>query len=630
MGELGRWRQLFSWRALLAATLLLALSALVGDAAYGLSEVKGHLDEVRRHLSAIQEGFSSGDLDFVIEEAKAAEAEASAASGAARRPSLVLAKFVGGLDRDADALAGLVEVARLTTKAATAGIQAATDLDLDDQGNPRGLFVDGRVELETLAAAREDVHVSERQLYAATILLEGLRPRLSQLRVPLEAVHAEVRAAFDRVTRVRTYLDLVPSLLGKKGPRSYLLAFQALPEARATGGLMGFLGVLETRDGSMSLTDVRPLGEIQTKELKPVAAPDWFRDSYNVQAALSQFQQANVSPNYPVVSEVLLNMYEQATGKRLDGVLTMDPIALRSLMAATGDLHTNFPPMDVSAEEVPELIFHTSYVDLSVEEQDVFLADLLNTFWERIAKGDVDARALAEGLGEALRTQHLKLFSEGKDQLEIESLGLAGRYDVNGPMTQMVFNNNYGVNKVDYFLHRKMDVDVKLNADRSALVTTTIELENQAPAGSPSAFLGPGELNAPGTNVMTLNVLMPPRAETRSLQVDGKDHVTFQYLDDRSPVAWDVVTIPPGKRRTVTLRYSVPDAVAFFEQGTVFDFALYPQSTVNPDAFSIHVDPPTGSSVTDATAGEIRSDGSVFLSGDLLEPFAIRIRMSSP
>lgn len=620
--------QLFSWPVLITMTLLLSLLVLMGDAAYGLARLNEHLGNVREHLLAVEDGFTTGDVDTATREVRAAEAAAQAAAGAARRPSLVLATFVPGLDRDAEALAGLVETARLTTSAASAAVEAARKLDLDDQGAPQGLYSDGRVQLEAMTSAREDILAAERSLLAAVLLMERLNPRLDQLRGPLGDIYTQARSALDHVARARTYFELIPSLLGDKEPRSYLLAFQTPGEARATGGFMGFFGVLTAEDGILDLEQVRPLAEVQPGPGKDVEAPGWFRDAYGIQGALANLQQVNVSPNYPVVSDAVLKMYERATGKQLDGVFAMDPIALEGLMAATGDLRTENPPMVVRPEDVSELLLRDSYTEFTADEQNVFLAELLDAFWTRIAEGEIDANALADGLGDALRTQHLKIHSAGNDQQSIETLGLGGRYDIAGQRTQMVFNNNYGANKIDYFLHRDIATDIELQDDGTALVTTTVTLDNRAPTGPASVLLGTGGDRPIGTNLMTLNLLMPPGSVVSSFQVEGADRDTFSYADDLSPVAWDILEIPPGESRTVVLQYSVPNVISSFEQGTVFDFALFPQPTVNPDAFSISIQPPPGSVVVEAGPGAIQEDGSAAFSGTLGEPFSIRLQMS--
>lgn len=615
-----------SWRLVVSTTLVLVTLAFAADAASAVMSLESHLRAVADHLAAVETRLGEGDLQAARSEADRARRESSLAADAVDRPSLALASSLPGLDRETDAVEAAVRAADLSADAAASIVESAVGLDIDEEGVPRSLYVEGQVQLDLISQAREQVNEAELSLVSAVVALEEADPRLGQLEAPIAQARERASEALNRVTRGRRLLDLLSGLLGGNGKRTYMLALQAPGEARATGGLVGLVGVLSAEDGRLALEDLSSGGEVFKPQLKGIAAPSWFETSYEPQKALTQWQQANVSPNYPVVSDVLLEMYKQSTGTQLDGVIAMDPLALAEMMKGMGPIETANPPTTVDATNVTEVLLRNSYVEFELEtDQDKFLKQVVDGFWNQISEGDLDLRLFAEGLTNALRAQHVKLFSTDKgDQRLLDELDLDGNYDTLGPFAQMAFNINYAVNKIDYFLQRDVTTEIDLQADGTAAVITTMRLHNQAPPGPPSILLGESELG-PGVNRTMVNLLMPPGSQVTSFTVGRQQRGPFLYTDENSPVAWDVISLGPGARQTVSGTYLIPGAIQILGERTVFDFVLFPQPTVNPDRYSLRINPPPDVEVVD-TPG-MTEDGVLEMSGTLEEPVVVRMQM---
>lgn len=621
--------RLVSWRIVLPTTLLLLFLALAADATLALLAIRDGMRSTARRLDQVEGQLGSGNLGEAASLVERSLEELGSVEAATRRPSLILASFIPEVQVEAEAVDGAVDAATLAVRAAAAIVDGASALGLDSEGVPQALYAEGEVQLPAMAGAREQLNEAELALVDAVIRLEALQPRLSYVADPVEQAHARINSVLTRVTDARTTMDLLPPLLGDDGDRRYLLAFQAPGEARGTGGLVGLVGVLKASEGQLELTRVAPATGLLGDVAKPVEAPPWFVESYSSQQALVQFQQANVSPNFPVVSEVLLNMYKETTGTALDGVLAMDPIALSHLMKGMSPIETTQPKMVIDENNVADTLLLSSYTELPEgNAQNVFLEEIVDEFWRRISEGDADLRAVAEGLGEGLRTEHIKLYSrDGREQNLIEDLDLDGNY-TEGPNTQMVFNVNYLPNKIDYFLRRDLDTQVKLQSNGDAVVTTTVGLENDAPEGPASILLGSGEQLPVGTNQMTLNLLAPPGSTFGDVSVGGEERSPFIYVDGDSPVAWDVVVIPSGEQRTMTFSYTIPNAIQILGDNTSFDFTLYPQATVNPDSVSLEITPPPGVDVV-GLAGGLTDEERPSLETTMNEPISVRLVMDA-
>lgn len=620
---------IFSWRLVATATFGLVLLGLIVDGASALFSLRTELRAVSVDLARIEGSFREGDLSAAESAVTQASASAQEALQAARRPALMIGARVPGLGEDVTAIRQMAGASVWLAAAAEHIVGAGRALDIGPGGDARAVYDEGRVHLDVVESASVSLEEAERALLEASLSLEDLDPRLAELHQLVGDANAEVNTALHRVSRGSLFFKIIPPLLGGDGDRSYLLVFQAPGEARATGGLPGLVAELSAQDGKLELSKVRPYEELG--KIKPVDAPAWFEESYAVQGALAEWPQANVSPNFPVVADVFLQMYEQATGSELDGVIAMDPLAMQDLLDATGPLDIPNPPREVTSANVAELLLVESYTTFpSSDEQNRFLRVVISEFWERIAEGDLPpTRLLADAFHEAFATQHMKLFVRSDaEQRSLADLSMNGNYDTLGSQTQMAFNVNYAVNKVDYFLHRDLTTAIRLQPDGTAAVTTQIELENRAPAGQPSTLLGTGEDLPPGTNQMTINLLMPPGSTLDRFQVEGEDRAALTYTDDASPVVWDLLEIPPGESTTVTVDYSIPAAILGEGADQAFQFVMFPQPTVNPDTYKLTIQPPAGLAIANSSDFGSLRDERIVLTGKLEKPVTATVRLT--
>jgi hypothetical protein len=297
----------------------------------------------------------------------------------------------------------------------------------------------------------------------------------------------------------------------------------------------------------------------------------------------------------------------------------MDPITLAGFMEATGPIADPISGDLITSAEIGDVLLRDSYVRFpDPAAQDAFLGDLVRSFWDRVQNGEVGPE-VATAVGAAVRTGHLKVYSgDPEEQAAMVSLHADGNYASWGPAAQLVFNENYAVNKVDYYLHRTVDTRVELHPEGGATFTTSVAVENHAPSTPPSLLIGEEEgVVPPGTNRMVLAVALPSGAEADRTESDGETLTPFTYKDSGHTVMWDLVTVPPGETAHVIFVYSLRGPP--LRGGGELTMTLVPQTTVNPDRFSFELIPAGGSEVIDATGAMVRR-GRAIADGELLEP----------
>jgi hypothetical protein len=487
------------------------------------------------------------------------------------------------------------------------------------------------------------IELFERSSGRAHELARSLQSELEQLEPPSSDFVARLhRRALRSITEVATETNrlnaiagAIPELAGMDAPKRYLLAFQASSEARGTGGLIGVYAILNATDGRLKLEHVGPYGEINEGLTRPAEAPPWFERLYGDLLALKDFRHVNLGIHFPTVAEVILSMYEQASGEALDGVITVDPIVLEQFTRATGGLRASGWDVVVGPATARRLLTRDIYLEFGrfrSRAQNAYLRALIEQLIRRFRSGSFDALTFGAALSRSSRWQHLKIYST--HPTVGRALAVAGADadpTATESPTQVVWHNNFVGSKVDYYLHRHVTTRVSLTETGDARVHTSIELENRAPTKPSSLLIRPLLRRvANGHNRLTLHVLMPRDGEFIEFAVDGAKRSPLRGNEAGSPVVWDVVDIPAGETAVADVRYMVPNAATLTGEEEKFEMILWPQALVRPDSYTFELSIPAGWTMDVSPARRLQADGSYKLNGRLFAPKKVEASFDIP
>ncbi|MBW3664786.1 MAG: DUF4012 domain-containing protein [Actinobacteria bacterium] len=261
----------------------------------------------------------------------------------------------------------------------------------------------------------------------------------------------------------RLVTTALPPFLGADGPRRYLLAMQSNGELRGTGGLLGFIAVLSADRGRLELTEPQvheALDEaIAKRTLDPIDEPGFltgdhtdtvptspeFEARYGHVAAAGFFSNVNVDPDLPTTAEVILDLYEDRTGDRLDGVIAVDPIGAEQLMSVIGPLELPDEAIDprrpLPRRVPPAAVADVALIDIyeiagseHSEVRRVYSQAFAQAVFDTLLGGGWDGVAVGDQLALAAAGRHLQLFSrDEEEQAAFEALGIAGKLDAPTP-----------------------------------------------------------------------------------------------------------------------------------------------------------------------------------------------------
>lgn len=574
------------WRRRLRVTALVAGAAFLLDLVVAIAGLAVSLQGVRASGAELR---SLDPTDTDLAALRELRADAGRAAWFARHPAL---RVVAAVSPDLGAGALLARAAADISGPAVGLVDA-----LSGEGS-EGLLVDGRVDLERVHRAGGYAGALERQVRGwRRRLADADLPWSGTLRGALHDVTEDLASLEPTATNVASALRVLPSVLGGSGARTYLVTFQSPSEARGGGGLVGVVAELRARSGVLELGKIRSVRALVRGMHGSVRAPAWFEAAYGPLLALTDPRNANVSPNFPATSQVLLRMYRRAVGVDADGMLSTDPLALGALTEVTGPVQARGWRVAITEDNVRRVLLHDVYRHFHLREhlQNRYFGNLIGSLWTKLTSGVVDPFELVPPLARSAARQHLKIYLENPAQQQtIARLGAEGAFaDERGP--QLVFSNNLAANKIDFFLHREVTTDVRLRIDGSALVRTSILLENRIDDLERNVIARPGVQRslALGLNRTSLSVLMPPGSEAVAMSVDGRVLTPRDGLDAGHPTASTFVDVPAGDRARVTIVYRWPGAVA---DGR-FRMTLMPQATARPDRVRVRILGPDGAAL---------------------------------
>lgn len=549
------------------------------------------------------------------------------------QPIVKAASFVPVVNQNINAAIALAssgaEVARAGQLLSMASMQFPTK-----NGKPAFGIANGRINLSPFFAAQTylkgaDTHaqmaIAEYKKVPNGLLLPSIRSAGQEL-------GEELKRLKKTTSITRRVFDILPDALGAKEKRRYFLAVQNNAELRATGGLIGCYGVMTVENGKFSLDDFDKTSARPTKN-RPVKAPRDFVDRYSRFKSTTIWSNANMSPDFPIVSGVLLGLYKSNAGEDLDGVISIDPVGLQYLLEATGSVRVPKAATNINAGNVVNWTLIEAYNKYKGKERRDFLVDVTRAVWDKLLSGQInDRQKLISQLASAFNDKHMMLFSTNKEEQKIfEELGYAGALIPTACDYLQVLMQNHGANKVDVYLHESIDYSIKLSKDGSARAKVIVKVTNRTPKfGLPLLVAGEDPLGARnGYSNTYLSVYVPKGAQLMDTTVDGKPGgAEVGYEKDKTIFSY-YLYIAPRTSRTASFIYDLPNALIF--DGKDIDYILdcQAQPVINHADIAISIELPKGFKVSSLPVSVKKKGRKLTLSKSLARDERLEIGLSS-
>jgi hypothetical protein len=565
IGGLGGCSRRTRWLVAGAAGLI-ALFAVTAAAstAYAIYTVRHELSGGIRAAELGVAAMEAGDVEEAIEWFRVSAASLATAHEALDQPWTWPAAAVPVLAQHRDVSVTMTGAG--ATGAATV-VDALARIDLDVLR-----LQDGQLDIDAVAALDEP-------LREARAALDALSAATAESRSPwligaasyqlddFEQSTREHVASLDNALRA---IDDAPAMLGANGPRRYLLLFTTPAESRGLGGFVGSYAELIADDGQLTLEAVGQARDLDTAALAAgarVHGHDEFLDQYGAfgfdtdgdgAVGDAAFRNLAMTPNFPWVGEIAADLYEQTTGRHVDGVIAVDPMVIQELLRYTGAIHLSSFDQDLNADNAFGFLLHDQYV-LGAGDNDRredALADAAAATFQAMLDGALpDPIKLSTDMGWLVEQRHLLFWSaHPAEQRLLASVHATGALpNLDGANGWAFTVSNGGGNKIDTYLQRRASFQTATDSDGRTTSTLRIELTNTAPdEGLPAYVIGNRRGLPPGTSRLYLSVYSPLGLAAATL--DDQPLAMSAGTEQGWNVYSRFVDIPPGATVTLEVR----------------------------------------------------------------------------
>lgn len=460
-------------------------------------------------------------------------------------PWMTPLRLVPGLGRQVDAVQSMIVGSADITALAAEGVEDAEATV--GAGIPTG---PGRVDaLRTLAEVAESTAASLNAVDAGpqTWLLPGLGAAAVDFADQKADIEESLLRTRDASAALATVLE---------GPSTYLLLAANNGEMRSGSGMLLSAGLLTAADGELDVTDLEPTAEMVLPEPVGITDPD-IEQQWGFSGPDQDFRNLLLSPRFGPNAEMATRMWTELGRPEVDGVITIDVLALEGLLEAVGPVTVGTEVIDHT--NVRRLLLHDQYTRVSDDAQgqadrrDV-LGTVARAVLERFDTTAADPGPLARALRDATAGRHLMIWSrdEGLEQAW-RGVSVAGDVAADGVLVSVL---NDGNNKLDQYL----EIDAELDPVDATSGTLRLELTNTVPAGEPNYIAGafPDQVGGYGVYPGRLAVHFP--AGTQLEVVEGPE-ATLAGPDGGSTLLATEIRVPPGETLVWELHYELGQAL---------------------------------------------------------------------
>lgn len=562
----GRAKLFGAW-ALLSIVLLISAGAWL---VYKASIISEALSEASRLIPELKEQVAANDKARAMESAREFQARSATAKDASEDPLWALASALPGLGANFSAVS---EVARSADDVATLAVVPLVNV-FDSLNWDALVPTASGANLEPVKAASPSVSSGAHAVRASAERLEEIDVGylLPQVAEPLISARHQLAEVTDALTAAADASRIIPAMLGADDQRTYLLMIQNNAELRASGGIPGALATLTLSNGRLTLGAQASAGDIGV--ISP-AVPVNIEQQQIYTDRLGKFMQdVNLTPDFPTAAGTAQAMWEQKSGQKVAGVISVDPIALSYILDATGPVMITDPdltalmgrklPIELSGQNVVRTLLSDVYLEIEDPRlQDAFFASVAKEIFSALASGKNDTKGLLEGISRGVHEGRVLVWAD-----DAAEQAVIGKYAVSGSVAgpsvsparfDIYFNDGTGA-KMDYYVKRTVQLVKECTRDGYEQTTVRINSTNNAPANAatelPPYVTGNGNFGVPAGSVQTNIVAYgPAQANVENARLDGHRVPFAPYLHSNRPVGVVAVRLTPGETSTVEFTF---------------------------------------------------------------------------
>ncbi|MCX6810968.1 MAG: DUF4012 domain-containing protein [Candidatus Berkelbacteria bacterium] len=416
------------------------------------------------------------------------------------------------------------------------------------------------------------------------------------------------------------YLSTVPENLSEAlsisgGKKSYLVLFLNNTEIRPGGGFIGSFARLDLENGQATVLDFET--NIFTLDKAFIAAGNKIPPPSEISVLTQNWtmRDANVYPDYAKSSDKVAWFYQQETGKKVDGVISIDTTLFRNLLKIVGPIEMPEYKMTVTDQNFlsdvqyqVEIGYFQNKANWSENEPKKILSDMMPKFMSAMTRdGDVESKVGKEVLKAAIE-KHFMVYSTNNSVADLlDGIGVSGKvHDSNGDYLYLS-DSNLGGNKSSLNIVETVNQKINIDNDGNAAEKLTILRKHTGSYEWPD-----------GENKNYLNILLP-----LSTVVDTKNLSTKVESGKTSVAYWQ--NTKPGETSQFEVEYHRDKAVDLSQKTFEYQITIQKQPGVENLNWNLYLVYPFGWKPQNVEGYDV-NNRQIFLSEKIFKDTVFRLR----
>lgn len=459
--------------------------------------------------------------------------------------------------------------------------------------------------------------------YSRLSILEKELKTLTESSLPqalksyLEGKKEMLLAQRETISLGQTFITLLPDLLGFEDKRAYLVLFQNNMELRPTGGFIGSYGIVTFDKGSLASFDVFDVyaadGQLKGHVEPPppirkyLEQPNWYLRDSNWDV---DFQNSAAQAGFFLQKEV---------GISVQGVMAMDVTFARFLLESVGPIALPDYKETITAENLfaqAQVHAQDNFFPGSTQKKD-FLSALSRRLMDKLVhEKNTPWLSVLETVKKGASQKHL-LFSFNNEGVQkvfnLNNWGgtilTPGQQDDRFNDFRMLNEANLGVNKVNFWIKRK--ITDELTIDKDGQVTGKLSV----------AFTNDGSFELPaGPYINYLRSFFPQSTQIINITIDGQEQKEIdEAVQSGKSVFGFLVTVAPKSTKLVSVSYKLPELFPVVPGKSTYALIFQKQAGTGEDPLTVTINYPPELRVKETNASVFTEKQSITLSTNLAE-----------
>lgn len=464
--------------------------------------------------------------------------------------------------------------------------------------------------------------------------------------VGLERIKAEGKAPAPFIEKIKNIdpfikllsntADVMPSIVGLDGQKTYLILLQNNMELRPGGGFIGSYGILKFNMGKIrdfSIYDVYDADEQLKGHVEPPFAIRRYLPSVHWYLRDSNFdvdfvKSASASSNFLYIE----------TGQEVSGVIAADLTFVKNILHAIRPVYVPDYKETVDTSNLYMLTqthSEKNFFPESRQKKD-FLRSLYKAIITRIFEEGVGYFEIAQAISDSLSQKHLvfglnnniqNIFTVNGWSSSLWDERKNGKKSVNDFLG--INEANLGVNKVNYYISRNIKHEVTVKDNGKILEELNISYKNTSaawPGGDYKNYLRIVlPLDTPISEISINDIPQSVAAAVTDFQIyEDKNFKPPRGLEvekinqDKKTIYGLLVNVPVEKLVKVKIKYEFPGSISGLNSFS-YNLKLFKQPGIDSLPYSFSLEFPSKFNVISTTDGINREGGKVMYSEKIVE-----------